>query len=203
MTVLQADLGGLANAVDATSQRLDRDQIVARIARGDYTVWKPQPTEISNRLGWLTIADRMRSALPEIQQMTTGVQRDGLTQGLVLGMGGSSLAPEVFRKTFGVASGFVDLAILDSTDPAAVLAHAKRLDPARSLFIVSTKSGGTVETFSFFRYFYRWTVRALGADKAGAHFIAITDPGSALADTAARYHFRATFLNDPDIGGRY
>jgi glucose-6-phosphate isomerase len=201
--MFKAELGELAGAVQATADRLEQEQIMARVRRGDYTVWKPQPTEISNRLGWLTIAERMRSALPEIQRVVAGVQRDGYTQGLVLGMGGSSLAPEVFRRTFGVAPGFVDLSILDSTDPAAVLAHADRLDPARSLFIVSTKSGGTVETFSFFRYFYRWTVRALGAAKAGAHFIAITDPGSALADTATRYGFRATFLNDPDIGGRY
>jgi transaldolase/glucose-6-phosphate isomerase len=84
-----------------------------------------------------------------------------------------------------------------------VLAVQKRLDPARTLFIVSTKSGGTVETFSFFRFFYRWTVAKLGAAAAGAHFIAITDPGSALADTARQYQFRATFLNDPNIGGRY
>ena len=201
--MFKAELGDLAGAVQATADRLEREQILPRILRGDYTVWKPQPTEISNRLGWLTIAERMRAALPEIQRVVAGVQRDGYTQGLVLGMGGSSLAPELFRRTFGVAPGFVDLSTLDSTDPAAVLAHANRLDPARSLFIVSTKSGGTVETFSFFRYFYRWTVRALGAANAGAHFIAITDPGSALADTATRYGFRATFLNDPDIGGRY
>ena len=121
---------------------------------------------------------------------------------LLMGIGGSSLAPEVFRRTFGVADGLLDLSVLDSTDPAAVTAHAKRLDPARTLSIVSTKSGGTVETFSFFRYFYRQTVRALGSAVAGAHFIAITDPGSGLADTAARYKFRATFLNDPNIGGR-
>jgi glucose-6-phosphate isomerase len=203
MTTLKADLGDLAGAVDTSYRRFEHDQIMARITRGDYTVWKPQPTEISNRLGWMTIADRMVAQLPEIQRVVSSVQQDGYTQGLVLGMGGSSLAPEVFRRTFGVAPGCVDLAILDSTDPAAVLAHSNRLDPARSLFVVSTKSGGTVETFSFFRYFYRWTVRALGADKAGAHFIAITDPGSALVDVATKYHFRATFLNDPDIGGRY
>ncbi len=203
MTILQAELGDLTGAVDAAYRRFERDQVMSRITRGDYTVWKPQPTEISNRLGWMTIADRMGAQVPEIQKVVSGVQRDGYTQGLVLGMGGSSLAPEVFRRTFGVAPGYVDLAILDSTDPAAVLAHANRLDPAKSLFIVSTKSGGTVETFSFFRYFYRWTVRALGADKAGAHFIAITDPGSALVDVATKYKFRAAFLNDPDIGGRY
>jgi glucose-6-phosphate isomerase len=131
------------------------------------------------------------------------VRGDGYTHALLLGMGGSSLAPEVFRKTFGVKDGYLDLAVLDSTDPGAVLAHAERLDPEKTLFIVSTKSGGTVETLSFFKFFYNWTASALGTDKAGDHFIAITDPGSSLADVAATYNFRTTFLNDPNIGGRY
>jgi transaldolase / glucose-6-phosphate isomerase len=196
-------LGALGTTADAALARAGREQVVARIDRGDYTVWKPDPTEISNRLGWLTIAERMAAAEPQIRDVVDGVRADGYTDALLLGMGGSSLAPEVFRQTFGVAPGYLDLAVLDSTDPDAVSAHARRLDPARTLFIVSTKSGGTVETFSFFRYFYRWMVRALGSAAAGRHFIAITDPGSALADTAAHYGFRATFLADPQIGGRY
>lgn len=203
MTGVRADLGAYSGSVTDSLARLDRETVVARIARGDYTVWKPEPTEISNRLGWLTIADRMTAALPVINDLVTGVRADGYTDALLLGMGGSSLAPDVFRQTFGVAPGYLDLAVLDSTDPDAVAGHARRLDPARTLFIVSTKSGGTVETFSFFRYFYRWVVRALGPAAAGRHFIAITDPGSALVDTATQYAFRATFLNDPDIGGRY
>jgi glucose-6-phosphate isomerase len=118
-------------------------------------------------------------------------------------MGGSSLAPDVFRKTFGVGKGFLDLAILDSTVPAAVMAHAERLDPARTLFIVSTKSGRTVETLSFFKFFYNWVTEAAGEEDAGRHFVAITDPGSKLAKLAKDCDFRATFLNDPNIGGRY
>jgi glucose-6-phosphate isomerase len=118
-------------------------------------------------------------------------------------MGGSSLAPEVFCTTFGVQEGYLDLAVLDSTDPAAVAALAERLDPQRTLFIVSTKSGTTVETLSFFKFFYNGVSDAIGAQRAGAHFIAITDPGSPLADLADHYHFRDTFLNDPNIGGRY
>jgi transaldolase/glucose-6-phosphate isomerase len=118
-------------------------------------------------------------------------------------MGGSSLAPEVFRTTFGVKDGFLDLAVLDSTVPGAVAAHAERLDPQRTLVIVSTKSGTTVETLSFFKFFYNWLGEGVGAEKAGDHFIAVTDPGSPLVDVAARYHFRETFLNDPNIGGRY
>jgi transaldolase/glucose-6-phosphate isomerase len=123
---------------------------------------------------------------------------------LLLGMGGSSLAPEVFSKVFGgEKANLPRLAVLDTTDPGAVLAQAERLDPARSLFIVSTKSGGTVETLSGFKYFYNRTAAVVGAGRAGEHFVAITDPGSSLADLAAGYNFRATFLNDPNIGGRY
>jgi transaldolase/glucose-6-phosphate isomerase len=203
MTAVRTDLGAYTASVRDTLARLDSEKVVARITRGDYTLWKPQPTEITNRLGWLDIADRMTAALPEITDLVNSVRADGYTDALVLGMGGSSLAPEVFRQTFGVAPGYLDLAVLDSTDPDAVAGHARRLDPARTLFVVSTKSGGTVETFSFFRFFYRWVVRALGTAAAGRHFIAITDPGSGLVDTANRYGFRHTFLNDPNIGGRY
>ena len=102
-----------------------------------------------------------------------------------------------------MADGFLDLAVLDSTDPGAVLDRADQLDLKRTLFIVSTKSGGTVETFSFLRYFYNLVAERLGEGEAGRHFIAITDPGSALAEVAADRRFRHTFLNDPEIGGRY
>lgn len=203
MHTLTADLGPYAAAVDDTMSRMTRDDVMNRIWQADYTLWKPQPTEITNRLGWLTVAARMRPQLGEIQAVADAVRSEGYTQAVLMGMGGSSLAPDTFRRTFGVAKGALDLAVLDSTDPDAVLAMQHRVDPARTLFIVSTKSGGTVETFSFFRYFYRWIVAQLGPDVAGSHFIAITDPGSALADTAKQYRFRATFLNDPNIGGRY
>jgi transaldolase/glucose-6-phosphate isomerase len=196
-------LGDYRGAVDAARAVMAQNRILARIWERDHTVWKPEPTEITNRLGWLTIADAMLEDLPRIEGLVESVRADGYTHALLLGMGGSSLAPEVFRKTFGVGEGYLDLAVLDSTDPAAVLAHADRLDPARTLFIVSTKSGGTVETLSFFKFFYNWAADALGGEEAGAHFIAITDPGSRLADLAAQYHFRDTFLNDPNIGGRY
>ncbi len=145
----------------------------------------------------------MQKRLSEIAAVVEGVRADGFNFALLLGMGGSSLAPEVFRKVFGAAEGFLDLAVLDSTDPGAVLAFAERLDLGRTLFIVSTKSGGTVETFSFMKYFYNLVAENLGAEEAGKHFLAITDPGSALADLAREHHFRHTFLNDPEIGGRY
>ncbi|MFH2121082.1 MAG: glucose-6-phosphate isomerase [Pseudomonadota bacterium] len=178
-------------------------RVAERIRRRDHTLWKPEPKEIANRLGWLDSPRAMQGRLAEIASVVAGVRADGYNFALLLGMGGSSLAPEVFRKVFGAADGFLDLAVLDSTDPGAVLACAERLDLKRTLFVVSTKSGGTVETFSFMRYFYNLAVETLGEKEAGRHFLAITDPGSALADLARERHFRHAFLNDPEIGGRY
>ena len=141
-----------------------------------------RPTEISNRLGWLDIAERMQAEVRRNPGLRERVQKDGFTHALLLGMGGSSLAPEVFRKTFGVKAGFLDLAVLDSTDPGAVLHFARELDAHKTLYIVSTKSGGTVETFSFMRYFFNLLAEEIGLEEAGEHFIAITDPGSKLAE---------------------
>ncbi|MDQ3362448.1 MAG: bifunctional transaldolase/phosoglucose isomerase, partial [Actinomycetota bacterium] len=198
-----ASLGDYADAVDGALVHLRDEKVLGRIWKHDHTVWKPEPTEISNRFGWLHSPETMQEALPEIKALVDAVRADGYTHALLLGMGGSSMAPEVFRRAFGVKEGYLDLAVLDSTDPGAVLEHAERLDLSRTLFIVSTKSGGTVETFSFFKYFYDRVAEAVGAEGASAHFIAITDPGSALEETAEKYGFRATFLNDPNIGGRY
>ncbi len=196
-------LNGYRRAVDGALAEVKEQRIIERIWAHDHTVWKPEPTEITNRLGWLHIAEVMSKNIDRLQTLADQVREAGYTDALLLGMGGSSLAPEVFRKTYGYRGGYLDLAVLDSTDPGAVFSHAQRLDPARTLFIVSTKSGGTVETLSFFKFFYNWVVEALGTDQAGEHFVAITDPGSKLADLAEQYHFRATFLNDPNIGGRY
>jgi transaldolase/glucose-6-phosphate isomerase len=209
-------------AVDAALNEIESQSIVKRIWQHDHTVWSQDPTEISNRLGWLDVAEVMQdlygddivravageetrawSTVGSIKGLVDAVRADGYTHVLLLGMGGSSLAPEVFSKTFGIAAGYLNLAVLDSTDPGAVLNADKAHDPAKTLYIVSTKSGGTVETFSFFKYFYNRTVEAVGADSAGTHFIAITDPGSTLETTAQQYNFRATFLNDSEIGGRY
>ena len=189
-------------AVDAALDDMADNRIMERIWAHDHTVWRPEPTEITNRLGWLDIAERMQTNVQSMQALQKELSAAGYTHALLLGMGGSSLAPELFAKTLG-RPGYLHLAVLDSTDPGAVLAHAADLDPQRTLFIVSTKSGGTVETFSFFRFFYNWVAQVLGMEGVGDHFVAITDPGSALADLARNLHFRATFLNDPHIGGRY
>jgi glucose-6-phosphate isomerase len=145
----------------------------------------------------------MINAVPGITAFVDSIRASGLTKALLLGMGGSSLAPELFRMVFGVRKGYLDLEVLDSTDPGAVLEKGSRFDPAKTLFIVSTKSGGTVETLSFMKYFYNRTVETVGAEKAGEHFTAITDPGSKLEKIAGELKYRKIFLNDPNIGGRY
>ncbi|HUW08447.1 MAG TPA: bifunctional transaldolase/phosoglucose isomerase, partial [Anaerolineae bacterium] len=207
-----ASLGEHQTAVDATLEGIVADRVVPRIWAHDHTVWKPDPTEITNRLGWLHIAEKMLEQRHRLAELVDGVRSDGYTDVLLLGMGGSSLAPEVFSKVFGgQVAGMPRLSVLDSTDPGAVLAHAERLDAARTLFIVSTKSGGTEETLSFFKYFYNRTAQSLGLDNEataskdaiGKHFVAVTDPGSKLQTLAEEHGFRAIFLNDPDIGGRY
>ena len=195
--------GSYKSLIDTALSDLKKNRIMARIWKKDHTVWKKDPKEISNRLGWLHSPKDMVRKLGAINEMVKAVRADGYTHALLLGMGGSSLAPEVFRKTFGVKEGYLDLEVLDSTDPGAVLAYAERFDVNKTLFIVSTKSGGTVETFSFMKYFYNIAAETLGTEGAGRHFIAITDPGSKLADLAEMYGFRRAFLNDPDIGGRY
>ena len=195
--------GSHQTAIDEALAALQSEHVTERIWARDYTVWKPSPIEISNRLGWLDSPWNMGDRLAEIDAVVETIRQDGYRHALLLGMGGSSLAPETFRKVFGVKTGYLELAILDSTDPATILSFAQSLDLSRTLFIVSTKSGGTVETFSFMKYFYNQVLAALGQKEAGRHFIAITDPGSGIADWAERLDFRHTFLNDPDIGGRF
>ena len=195
--------GPIQKEVKTALEKLRTENIVKRIWERDHTIWKDDPTEIANRLGWLDSPTGMPGHLQEIETVVDAARQDGCTHALLLGMGGSSLAPEVFHLTFGVQEGYLDLSVLDSTDPGAVLARARELDPAKTLYIPATKSGGTVETMSFLKYFYNQSVDALGVEQAGRHFVAITDPGSGLADLARELNFRHTFLNDPDIGGRY
>jgi transaldolase/glucose-6-phosphate isomerase len=190
------------NVEKALAELID-NQVISRIWAHDYTVWKSEPTEIVNRLGWLHSPEVMGESIQRINGFVAGVRESGYTDALLLGMGGSSLAPEVFRKTFGVREGYLDLAVLDSTDPGSILARAESLTPSRTLFIVSTKSGTTVETLSLFKFFYNWVRESVGEERTGEHFIAITDPGTPLANLAERYRFRDCFFNDPNIGGRY
>lgn len=200
---LQINIGNYRHLLDAVLVKLEKDRIVDRIWSGDYTVWGPEPAEISNRLGWLNSPQAMSGKIDDLRKLAFELHEEKYTHALLLGMGGSSLAPGVLRKIFGSRDGYLDLSVLDSTDPGAVLYHAGRLDSARTLFIVATKSGTTTETISFLKYFYNRVSDRLTAEVAGDHFIAITDPSSPLAEMADQYSFRASYLNDPDIGGRY
>ncbi len=200
---VSAHLGPFGATIDAALAEMKQQRTMERIWLHDFTIWKPDPAEIVNRLGWLHIAYVMRHNLPRLQDLVRDVRNDRYTKALLLGMGGSSLAPEVFAKIFGTREGHLALTVLDTTDPDAVLAQAALHDPATTLFIVSTKSGGTTETLSLFKFMYNHAAAALGEDNAGAHFVAITDPGSKLVQLAQEYKFRTTFLNDPNIGGRY
>jgi glucose-6-phosphate isomerase len=163
---------------------------------GDATLWGPPGApEISDRLGWLTIAERMLNQVEDLTAFAEEVRADGLHDAVLLGMGGSSLAPEVLRRCFDSTSG-AHLHVLDSTDAATIAAVQGAIDPARTLFIVSSKSGGTIEPLSLFSHFFSLI-------PAGANFAAITDPGSGLQKLAQEHGFRRVFHGDPDIGGRY
>ena len=198
-----ANLGKYQTNIDKALKKLEKEKINQRIWNFDYFVWKDQPAEISNRLGWLHIPEVMMDAIPSINFLVDSVRADGYKHAILLGMGGSSLAPEVFRLTFGVKKGYLDLHVLDSTDPGAVIDYKNRVDLSKTLFLVSTKSGTTNESLSFMRYFYNNVLNVVGMEKVGEHFVAITDPGSPLEKTAKELKFRKCFLNDPNIGGRY
>ncbi len=193
---------GYESTIEATLEELTNQKIVERIWNKDYTVWSDSPTEITNRLGWLVSPENSKAALPEVNKFVEEIQNEKLENALLLGMGGSSLAPEVFQNIFGYKEGFLKVSVLDSTDPGAVLNMTNKFDHAKTLYIVSTKSGGTIETISFMKYFYTFVAGKLG-EKVTKHFIAITDPGSGLQKMAEDLKFRKIFLNDPNIGGRY
>lgn len=196
-------LGEYSAAVEEARTGLRQADILNRIRHIDHTVWHPEPTEISNRLGWVTSPHAMQAETADLAAFTAEITAAGYTHVLLLGMGGSSLAPELFSLTFGGAAAGLQLGVVDTTAPETMSALAASHDPATTLFVVATKSGGTVETLSAFKYFYNWVAAALGTAAAGAHFVAITDPGSSLVKLADQYQFRRVFLNDPNIGGRY
>ena len=196
-------LGTLLQDVETSLADLQQRDVVGRLWRKDHTVWKPDPAEITNRLGWLTVIDLMCDQVPILQAFAQEVRDAGINRVVLLGMGGSSLGPEVLRQTFGSAPGYPELIVLDSTVPAWVQAVTDAIDPARTLFVVSSKSGTTIEPLSFYRHFRGLVKRAVGTEKAGQHFVAVTDPGTPLARLAQEEGFRRIFLNPPDIGGRY
>lgn len=196
-------IGKHQNSLNEALKKLNDEKIVERIWNKDHTVWSNDPDEISNRLGWLDSVEVTGQSLNEIKNFVNDVRNAGFTHALLMGMGGSSLAPEVFRLTFGVKEGYLDLSVIDSTHPQVVMEKVKESNPETTLYIVSTKSGGTVETFSFMKFFYNYVSKILGREEAGKHFVVITDPGSGLQTVAQELNFRKIFLNDPNIGGRF
>jgi len=200
---MKFEINNMTKEISDKANEVELERIVDRIWLKDFTVWGNSPEEISNRLGWLDCIEVTKKSFAEINSFVEEIRNEGFTTALLMGMGGSSLAPEVFRLTFGVKDGHLDLHVLDSTHPEVILDYEKKLDPERTLYIVSTKSGGTVETMSFMKYFFNSVSKKIGEGKAASHFIAITDPGSGLEDTANKLSFRKIFLNDPDIGGRF
>ncbi|MFC1903564.1 glucose-6-phosphate isomerase [Chloroflexota bacterium] len=189
--------------VEATLTDLQKREVITRIWQKDHTVWKPEPEEITNRLGWLTVTDLMRKQVPALTAFAAEVRDTGFRYVVLLGMGGAVLGTEVLRQTFGSATGYPELTVLDSTVPARVQAVTEAVDPAHTLFLVSSKSGGTTETLSFYRYFRNLVESALGEKQAGQNFVAITDSGTSLAKMAGETDFRRVFLNPSDVGGRY
>ena len=187
----------LAEAVAEKLAQAAQVGVAERLRAEDPTLWGPEGApEIGDRLGWLTIAGRMLAHVDEVTAFARRVRDDGLRDVVLLGMGGSSLAPEVLRRCFGSANGHPRLHVLDSTDAATVGAVTRAIDPQRTLFLVSSKSGGTIEPLSLFAHFWPLAGR-------GENFAAITDPGSGLEELARTHGFREVFAGDPNIGGRY
>jgi len=186
-------------------EKIETSDIPERIFNKDFTVWKDLPEFeqlIKNRLGWLMLPITMQEKTDEIDSFVSEIRKSGFEYAVVMGMGGSSMCPEVCRDTFGVRKGYLDLFVLDSTDPQSVTDIENSIDISKTLFIVSSKSGSTIEVDSFLRYFFAKT-EEIFSDDAGSRFIAVTDPGTYLDSLSAELGFRKTFVNPADIGGRY
>src|ERR1700682_5039099 len=197
-------LGPLQPGVDQQVAKLQKGEAARRLWAKDSTLWSSDPgkrEEIRDRLGWLNVAEKMLEHAPELREVAA--QGRTYSDVVLLGMGGSSLCPDVLRNTFGAIKGHPRLHVLDTTDPATILAVRSKIRIQDSLFIVASKSGETTETLSHFAYFWD-QVRSGGHDGlAGRHFAAITDPGTSLEKLAKEHGFRWIFPNPPDIGGRY
>ena len=208
---------GVASHVDAATgyiEELVKMKAASRIWDHDTSFWTEDPEHvkvINNRLGWLTVAETMLPQVAELKAFRDHIRGAGFTDAVVLGMGGSSMAPDVFRATFGPFDGSgstwpedgpIHIHVLDTTDPTTVLNLEQRLNLSKTLFLVASKSGGTLEVNAFYKYF-RAKVDSFAHDEAGQHFVAITDEGTSLQALATSEHFGKIFINPGDIGGRY
>ncbi len=198
------ELGALAKAVSTRTSKYEADQFLSRFYSMDGSLWTTDPKgqeEVRIRMGWLNLPESSKALLAGLNKFASEVKAAGYTRALLLGMGGSSLAPEVMSLIFKDAMG-LKLTILDSTDPAQVLYAAQKNPVKKTLYIVSSKSGGTAEVNAMLDYFWERAIHA-GRDEAPEHFIAITDPGTSLEKLAFDRNFRKIFLADPKVGGRY
>ena len=197
-------LGPLEPAVEAQLVSLQKQDVPRRLWAKDPTLWSADAAaqaEIRDRLGWLTVPEMMLERKAELARLSSDAR--AYSDVVLLGMGGSSLCPDVLRHTFGVVKGHPTLHVLDTTDPATVLAVRSKIRIQKTLFVVASKSGETTETLSHFAYFWNEVQQAGAGAKAGRHFAAITDPGTSLEKLAKEHGFRWVFSNPPDIGGRY
>jgi transaldolase/glucose-6-phosphate isomerase len=191
----------LATTVKATAADWQSGGKMQRLWQRDATLWTG--SDEANWLGWLDIVDEQIAQHDQLAKLAKEVQARGFQHVLLLGMGGSSLCPEVLRLTFGRATHFPTLHVLDSTDPGQVKAFEHQIDIPKTLFIVSSKSGSTLEPNIFKQYFFERTKQVVGAVKVGSHFMAITDPGSKMQQVAEADRFLHVFFGRPSIGGRY
>ena len=191
----------LKAAVDASLDDWKKNNKVARLWQKDASLWSN--TDESNWLGWLTITDEQLKNLDILTRFSAEVKKAKFKHVLLLGMGGSSLCPEVLRMTFGKVAGFPELHVLDSTDPVQIKAIEQKLDLKKTLCIVSSKSGSTLEPNIFKQYFFERVKKAVGEKLVGSRFIAVTDPGSKMQQVAETDKFWKIFAGVPSIGGRY
>lgn len=198
-------LKGFEAAVTAALEEIESEGFLRRLWAKDATLWKSGPEDrklIGNSLGWLGLPELMDANFAEIKRFAEDVKDAGFTGVVLLAMGGSSLAPLVMKKTFGSAKGYPELYVLDSTDPEAVSEVEEAIEIDKTLFVVSSKSGSTIEPLSLFEYFHSKAHDAMG-ENAGDNFVAITDPSTPLEGFGKKYGFRRVFLNPHDIGGRF
>jgi glucose-6-phosphate isomerase len=204
MTSMECALSEIEERTTEAIEAAAATDVPKRIWRKDAALWKDDEASqkiIRNALGWLTVPDEMIGVVDELIEFAALVRQRGFHTVMVCGMGGSSLCPEVLARTFGRQADFPELVVLDSTDPDVLDSLLKRVNIERCLFVIASKSGSTTEPNTFYKFWYDQLSRRVSSP--GANFIAITDPGSPLVDTARELGFQRTFLNQADIGGRY